>query len=197
MQPLTNLAQNAPTSEIIAMDSTEQQTTEDQLRHQASSDSLTGLANHRRLFEVLHAEICRSQRTGRDFSLVLLDLDGLKQVNDRLGHLVGDRALLRLGKILKDCCRSVDTAARHGGDEFALVLPETSVSAAGLMAGRICELLASEVEEPPLSASVGIAGYPCDGDTIGTLFYAADRAMYAMKKKVRRAQQAAGSSSAI
>ena len=101
--------------EIIAVDVTEQRTLEDQLRHQASSDSLTGLANHRRLFEVLQAEICRSKRTGREFSLVLLDLDGLKQVNDQFGHPAGDRALCRLGHMLKDCCRSIDTAARHGG----------------------------------------------------------------------------------
>jgi predicted signal transduction protein with EAL and GGDEF domain len=95
-------------SEIIAVDVTEQRTLEEQLRHQASSDSLTGLGNHRRLFEVLHAEICRSKRTGREFSLLLLDLDGLKQVNDRFSHLRGDRALSRLGQILRDCCRSID-----------------------------------------------------------------------------------------
>lgn len=73
--------------EIIAVDITEQRTLEEQLRHQASSDSLTGLANHRRLFDALHAEICRSKRTIREFSLVLLDLDGLKDINDRYGHL--------------------------------------------------------------------------------------------------------------
>ena len=167
--------------EIIAVDITEQRTLEDQLRHQASSDSLTGLANHRRLFEVLHAEICRSKRTGREFSLLLLDLDGLKQVNDRFSHLTGDRALSRLGQILRDCCRSIDTAARHGGDEFAVVLPETDAVAATLLARRICELLESETEEPALSVSVGIASYPKDADTIGTLLYAADRALYAMK----------------
>lgn len=167
--------------EVIAVDITEQRTLEDQLRQQASSDSLTGLANHRRLFEVLHAEICRSKRTGREFSLLLLDLDGLKQVNDRFSHLTGDRALARLGQILRDCCRSIDTAARHGGDEFAVVLPETDAVAATLLARRICELLESETEEPALSVSVGIASYPKDADTIGTLIYAADRTLYAMK----------------
>ena len=176
--------------EIIAVDVTEQRTLEDQLRHQASSDSLTGLANHRRLFEVLHAEICRSQRSGREFSLALLDLDGLKQINDRFSHQVGDRALCRLGQILKDSCRSIDTAARHGGDEFALVLPETNGAAATLLARRICELLERETEEPVLSVSVGIACYPRDADTIGTLIAAADRALHAMKNgrpKVARA----------
>jgi diguanylate cyclase (GGDEF)-like protein/PAS domain S-box-containing protein len=169
--------------EIIAVDVTEQRTLEDQLRHQASSDSLTGLANHRRLFEVLHAEISRSNRTSREFSLVLLDLDGLKEINDRFGHLTGDRALCRLGQILRDCCRSIDTAARHGGDEFALVLPETGMAAATLAAHRICDLLAGEAEEPALSVSAGIASHPSDAQTIGTLLYAADRALYAMKEK--------------
>ncbi len=179
--------------EIIAVDVTEQQTLENQLRHQASSDSLTGLANHGRLFEVLQAEICRSKRTGREFSLVLLDLDGLKQVNDQFGHLAGDRALCRLGQLLKDCCRSIDTAARHGGDEFALVLPETGIADATLVARRICELLDREAEEPALSVSVGIASYPREADTIGTLLYAADVALYAMKNKRPGAVRGAGS----
>lgn len=169
--------------EIIAVDITEQRTIEDQLRHQASSDSLTGLANHRRLFEALHAEICRSKRTGREFSLVLLDLDGLKQVNDHFSHSAGDRALCRLGHILRDACRSIDTAARHGGDEFALVLPETGVAAATMVARRICDLLAKDAEEPSLSVSIGVASFPKDADSIGTLLYAADRALYAMKDK--------------
>jgi diguanylate cyclase (GGDEF)-like protein/PAS domain S-box-containing protein len=169
--------------EVIAVDVTEQRTLENQLRHQALSDSLTGLANHRRLFEVLHAEICRTKRTGREFSLLLLDLDGLKGINDQFGHLVGSRALCRLAEIIADCCRSVDTAARHGGDEFALVLPETGATVAALVGQRICELLAKDTENPTLSVSVGIAGYPQDADTIGTLLYAADRALYAMKAK--------------
>lgn len=173
--------------EIIAVDITEQRTLEDQLRHQASTDSLTNLANHRRLVEVLHAEICRSKRTDREFSLALLDLDGLKQINDRFSHLTGDRALCRLAQILRDCCRSIDTAARHGGDEFALVLPETGAAAATLLARRICELLEREDEEPVLSVSIGIASYPKDADTIGTLLYAADKALYAMKHKQPRA----------
>jgi diguanylate cyclase (GGDEF)-like protein/PAS domain S-box-containing protein len=167
--------------EVIAVDVTEQRTLENRLRHQAFSDSLTGLANHRRLFEVLHAEICRTKRTGREFSLLLLDLDGLKGINDQFGHLVGSRALCRLAEIIADCCRSVDTAARHGGDEFALVLPETGSTVAALVGQRICELLAKDTENPRLSVSLGIASYPQEADTIGTLLYAADRALYAMK----------------
>jgi diguanylate cyclase (GGDEF)-like protein/PAS domain S-box-containing protein len=176
--------------ELIAVDVTEQRALEDHLRHQALSDSLTGLANHRRLFEVLQAEICRTKRTEREFSLLLLDLDGLKEINDRFGHLAGNRALCKLAQTLADCCRSVDTAARQGGDEFALVLPETGSAAATLVARRICDLLAKGAEEPALSVSVGVASYPTDADTIGTLLYSADRALYAMKEKQQRAARA-------
>lgn len=177
--------------EIIAVDVTEQRTLEDQLRQQASSDSLTGLGNHRRLFEVLQAEIGRSNRTTREFSLMLLDLDGLKAINDQFGHVTGDRALFRIAQILRDCCRSIDTAARHGGDEFALVLPETGMAAATLVAQRICELLEKEAEQPVLSVSIGIASHPKDAETIGTLLYAADKALYAMKDKRPRAVRGA------
>jgi diguanylate cyclase (GGDEF)-like protein/PAS domain S-box-containing protein len=169
--------------EIIVVDITKQRLLEDQLRYQASIDSLTGLANHRHLTEVLQAEIGRSKRTGREFSLVMLDLDGLKYINDQFGHATGDRALCRLAQIIKDCSRSVDTAARHGGDEFALVLSETCLVAASLVAQRICEFLGKQPEEPLLSVSVGIASYPGDASTIETLLHAADKALYAMKNK--------------
>ena len=173
--------------EVIVVDITEQRMLEDQLRHLALSDSLTGLANHRRLFEVLNAEIRRSKRTEREFSLVLLDLDGLKQINDRFGHLVGDRALCRLAQILADCSRSIDTAARHGGDEFAVVLPETGEDHAMMVARRICELVAKDAEEPALAVSVGVASYPKEAETIAALLNAADNDLYAMKDKRSRA----------
>jgi diguanylate cyclase (GGDEF)-like protein/PAS domain S-box-containing protein len=179
--------------EIIAVDVTEQRTLEDQLRHQASTDSLTGLANHRRLFEVLHSEICRSKRTGREFSLLLLDLDGLKKLNDAYGHLVGDRALCRLSQVVADCSRSIDTAARQGGDEFALILPETGLAAATSVARRICDLIQKDAEHPALSVSVGAASYPKDAQTIGTLLYAADRALYEMKAAAQRSTQISSS----
>lgn len=173
--------------EIIAVDVTEQWALEEQLRQQASSDSLTGLANHRRLFDALHAEICRFERTKREFSLILLDLDRLKAINDRYGHLAGDRALCRLAHVLADCSRSMDTAARQGGDEFALVLPETGIAAATMVGQRICGLVAKDAEEPRLSVSVGIVTYPMNAKTMGTLLSAADKALYTMKHKRARA----------
>jgi diguanylate cyclase (GGDEF)-like protein/PAS domain S-box-containing protein len=169
--------------EMIVGDVTEQQAREGRLREQAESDSLTGLANHRRLFEVLHTEISRSKRTGREFALMLLDVDQFKKINDKYGHLVGDRALCRLADALRSCCRSIDTAARQGGDEFALILPETGAADAALVGERICELLGKDAEEPELSVSVGVAAYPRDAESVGPLLYAADAALYEVKGK--------------
>jgi len=169
--------------EMIVGDVTEQQALEERLRWQADSDSLTGLANHRRLFEVLHTEISRSKRTGREFALMLLDVDQFKKINDQHGHLAGDRALCRLTNILRNCSRSIDTAARQGGDEFALVLPETGAADAGLVGERISELLRKDVEEPMFSVSVGVAAYPRDAESVGPLLYRADAALYEMKGK--------------
>jgi diguanylate cyclase (GGDEF)-like protein/PAS domain S-box-containing protein len=168
-------------NEIIIVDITEQRELENRLRREASSDPLTELANRRSLFESLHAEICRCHRTKREFSFVLLDLDGLKEINDRFGHLVGDRALCRIARILADCSRSVDTLARLGGDEFAVLLPETDAASAEVVARRICLQLANDAEQPALCVSFGIAGFPADGDTIATLIHAADMTLYAMK----------------
>jgi diguanylate cyclase (GGDEF)-like protein/PAS domain S-box-containing protein len=180
--------------EIIVVDVTEQRELENQLRRQASSDPLTGLANHRRLFELLQAEVGRSKRTGREFTLVLLDLDGLKDINDRFGHLAGDQALRKLAHILTDCCRSGDTPARQGGDEFALLLPEVGPAAATLVTRRICDLLAKDTEEPALSVSIGIASFPQDADGIASLIHAADVALYTMKGKQLKRIRSAGAS---
>jgi diguanylate cyclase (GGDEF)-like protein len=158
----------------------------DQVRHLAVSDALTGLANYRRFVDMLESEIRRSQRTGRTFALVLLDLDGLKKINDKLGHLVGTRAISRVARTLKMQCRSIDMAARYGGDEFALVLPEAGPDAARQVADRIAQRLATDGEMPPLSASIGIAVYPYDGDTVERLLSAADNGLYHMKGKRKR-----------
>jgi diguanylate cyclase (GGDEF)-like protein len=155
----------------------------DQVRTMAVSDSLTGLANYRRLIAVIESELERSRRTQRAFSVVLLDMDGLKTINDRYGHLVGSRSLVRLGKILRSHSRAIDTAARYGGDEFALVLPEAPKDIATRVASRIRERLAAEPEEPQLSVSAGIAAYPEDGDTPEKLLGAADRMLYRMKHR--------------
>ena len=153
----------------------------EQVRSMAVSDPLTGLANYRRLISVLEAEVDRSRRTQRPFSIVLLDMDGLKLINDQYGHLVGSRALVRIGKILRNHSRAIDTPARYGGDEFALVLPEAGKDISSRVVSRIRERLSTEAEHPPLSVSAGVAAYPEDGDTPEKLLGAADRALYAMK----------------
>ena len=155
----------------------------DQVRTLAVSDSLTGLANYRRLLSVIEAELDRSRRTQRPFSVVLFDMDGLKAINDQYGHLTGSRALVRLGKILRNHCRAIDTAARYGGDEFAIVFPEADSDIATRIVNRIHEKMSSEAEAPLLSASAGTASYPADGDTPEKLLAAADRALYRMKHR--------------
>jgi diguanylate cyclase (GGDEF)-like protein len=155
----------------------------DEVSQLAASDSLTGLANHRRLIEVLENEIQRSGRTGRSFSVLLFDLDGLKKINDKFGHLVGSAAIKRVGAVLKSRSRAIDTPARYGGDEFALVLPESSEEDAIQAATRICEQLAQDGQAPALSISVGLSVYPHDGTSIEKLLGAADRALYRMKNR--------------
>jgi diguanylate cyclase (GGDEF)-like protein len=113
---------------------------------------------------------------------LLLDLDRLKTINDCYGHLTGSRALCRLANILRVHCRSVDTAARYGGDEFAIVIPEAELEQAQQVALRIREYVARDTEQPPISVSVGAAVYPRDGETKEALLGAADRALYEMKR---------------
>jgi diguanylate cyclase (GGDEF)-like protein len=167
----------------------------DQVSHWAASDSLTGLANHRRLLEVLESEIQRSRRTGRNFAVLLFDLDGLKKINDKYGHLTGSRAIKRMGVALREGSRTIDTPARYGGDEFAIVLPEAGEAEAQRAAERICERIEQDLQEPLISASVGLAVYPDQGTSIEQLLGAADRALYQMKgqgkKRIRISHVAA------
>src|SRR5579864_8907354 len=153
----------------------------EQVRHLAVSDPLTGLANYRRLLDVLEAETERTNRNGRPFAVLLIDLDGLKTINDTYGHLTGSRALCRLADSLRIHCRAIDTAARYGGDEFALILPETGEPEAQQVAARIRDVLARDTETPMLSASIGISTYNGNGERIEKLLSEADEHLYAEK----------------
>jgi len=155
----------------------------EQVSHLAVSDPLTGLANYRRLLDVLEAETERTNRNGRPFAVLLLDLDGLKKINDTHGHLVGSHALNRLAHILRIHCRAIDTAARYGGDEFALVLPETLRDEAERVANRIRAVMASDPEYPQLSASIGISIYNGHGERIEKLLSDADAQLYNEKSR--------------
>jgi diguanylate cyclase (GGDEF)-like protein len=155
----------------------------EQVRHLAVSDPLTGLANYRRLLDVLENETERTNRSGRPFALLLLDLDGLKKINDTHGHLVGSRAICRVADTLRVNCRTIDLAARYGGDEFALVLPETEQEEAEHVAQRIHVVMAQDKELPSLSASIGISVYRGEGERIERLIHDADEHLYAEKAK--------------
>jgi diguanylate cyclase (GGDEF)-like protein len=156
------------------------------VRRLAASDPLTGLANYRRLVDALGNEIERTRRTGRPFSLLLFDVDELKRINDEYGHAVGSRAICRVAEALRLNCRAIDTAGRYGGDEFALILPETGKDAAREVARRICEAVAKEEELPRISVSAGVAVYPQEGESLVAVLASADRALYQEKGRTLR-----------
>ncbi len=166
----------------MALDITERRKTEEEIRFRASHDGLTGLANYREFFENLEQEVRRAERTRQPFALLLLDLDDLKSINDRLGHLAGNRALNRLARVMKDHCRATDVAARYGGDEFAILLLEADAERAQSVADRISSCLRSQTDPPPLSVSIGCSVYPADGVSAPELLEAADKRLYQNKK---------------
>jgi diguanylate cyclase (GGDEF)-like protein len=161
------------------------------------TDDLTSLFNSRYLNQVLHRETKRASRSGRPLSLLFIDLDGFKGVNDNHGHLSGSRALVEAAAVIRGSARETDVVARFGGDEFALVLPDTGSDGAFAVGERIREriaahmFLASEGLTIRLTASVGVATLPDHARTADELVAAADRAMYAVKDAGKNGIQAA------
>jgi diguanylate cyclase (GGDEF)-like protein/PAS domain S-box-containing protein len=169
----------------VGLDITERKKTEEQIRYQATHDALTGLANYRDFFNSLEQEVRRVERSRHSFALLLLDLDDLKEINDRLGHPAGNRALKRLAQVMQEHCRSIDVAARYGGDEFAVILIDSDLGMAEHVAERIEACLRNDPEEPSLRVSIGIGVYPEDGRTAQDLLEAADRRLYRRKRSSR------------
>src|SRR5919107_1925277 len=161
----------------------------EQLHSAATTDELTGLYNRRALEERLAAEISRSLRHQLHTSVLLIDLDRFKVVNDTLGHAAGDRLLIQVGKVLRQQCRALDVVGRLGGDEFLVILPMTKPSEAQVFVGRVqASLRAMHESHPefgPCTLSMGIAESPRHGTTVGSLLAAADTALYNAKRAGR------------
>jgi len=152
-------------------------------QEQAITDGLTGVKTHRFFMEALSAEWKRSTRAGRSFSLVLMDLDRFKFVNDFYGHLEGDLVLQRVGHILEQNCRRSDVVARYGGDEFVILMPETSIEQSRQLASKLRSWISADplLREKNITASFGIASFPVHGSTPQELIQVADASMYLSK----------------
>jgi len=149
----------------------------------AITDGLTRLYNHRYMHECLDKEIARGTRFGTSFSIIMIDIDFLKTYNDTYGHLEGDNVLAIMAQAIQASIRVVDMGFRHGGDEFAVILPETMTEGAYLVAERIREKIEQKIfsGRSSLTASLGIATWPTDGVTKEQILDAADKALYAAK----------------
>ncbi|HJU86124.1 MAG TPA: diguanylate cyclase, partial [Gemmatimonadota bacterium] len=159
-----------------------------EMEEAASRDPLTALRNLRAFHQRLDMEVARSERELRPLSLLMIDIDYLKRVNDAYGHLAGDAVLRRIAKILTDQVRDVDFVARYGGEEFAIILAGAEIDRAEKVAERICEAIAGSEHsglEAPVTASIGLATYPYDATTPRDLVHQADQALYYSKYRGR------------
>jgi diguanylate cyclase (GGDEF)-like protein len=155
----------------------------------ARHDELTGVGNYRALHERLAAVIAHHQRHHREFALVLLDLDGFKEINERHGHLEGDRLLAEIGSSLRKEVRAGDSVFRQGGDEFAVIVPEVNAEEAGEVAKRLRDRVShrgfGSDEMRPVTAATGYAMFPADGRTAEELLGVADSDLFAAKREAR------------
>ena len=150
---------------------------------QAITDGLTGLKTHRFFREALENEWQRSARSGRPFSVIMMDLDGFKQVNDLGGHLEGDRVLAAVATLLDSRSRQSNVTARYGGDEFAILMPDTNMEQAQILAERLRSALEADyfLNAHHVTASIGVAGFPTHGPTAEEILSVADSGMYLAK----------------
>jgi diguanylate cyclase (GGDEF)-like protein len=152
----------------------------------ASTDLLTGLANRRHFDEVVQAEMHRSSRHGQPLSLMMLDIDHFKRVNDTFGHSIGDRVLQQVADCTRGAVRPYDCLARWGGEEFIILMPNTSLASAAILAERIRESIAAMTTDPvgQVTASLGVAEY-LPPSTLGPWLDRADQALYRAKREGR------------
>ena len=158
----------------------------EKIQRQATTDGLTGLANHKTFYEVLEKELWRARRYGGQISLILVDIDNLKKINDTYGHRAGDKVIRQIGRKIKECIRQIDTAARYGGDEFGVILPNTSLSDAVVAAERMVEVVSHSPvmwkrEHIVLSISVGLGQYDANTNP-EEITNRSDQALYAAKQ---------------
>ncbi|MBY0358178.1 MAG: diguanylate cyclase [Candidatus Obscuribacterales bacterium] len=159
----------------------------EQVERQAVTDALTGLYNRRYFQEQLSREMDRHQRFGHPFSYIIIDLDYLKKINDGLGHQYGDVAIKHISSVIKKCVRDVDTTARYGGEEFVVLLPETDIEGARIVAERMCASIREDQVDGvgTVTASLGVATFPYDADDRDKLTELADQALYLAKHQGR------------
>jgi diguanylate cyclase (GGDEF)-like protein len=167
----------------MRLENREQKLTED-LAVQAMTDSLTGCLNHRGFHSQLQVEIDRARRYGRPLCMAMIDVDNFKSVNDRFGHQTGDNILAAIGASLTQLCRSSDVVGRVGGDEFAVVLPETELSAVVSFARRLTQVN-QHLLDGMLSFSIGVAQLNRGEPSSFNLLHDADAALYEVKRNGR------------
>jgi len=188
--PLRNGAGQVTHFAAIQRDISEWKRLEAELTRQATTDSLTSLRNRRAFFAAARTEIARARRYGESLSIISIDLDHFKRINDRHGHAAGDAALARFAEICRRHVREVDLLARIGGEEFALLLPATGKDNAARLAERIrCAVhdvaIIAERQRFALTVSMGVAEYLGDNDSLESMMRRADAALYRAKQSGR------------
>jgi len=158
----------------------------ERIQKQAMTDGLTGFANHKTFYEILEKELWRSKRHGGHISLIMIDIDNLKTINDTFGHRAGDKVIREVSKRIRECIRQIDTPARYGGDEFAVILPNTELADATVVAERMVNAVSRgpvswKKEAVKLSISIGLGQYDAESNA-EDVTSRSDEALYMAKQ---------------